>query len=153
MPKRKSEFFLVDILISIDKIMRSTKNITFEDFLANECIVDATLRNIEIIGEATGQLLKDSNFLKNTNVEWRKIVNFRNVIIHFYFGVDLDIVFKKIVLEEIPLLEKSIVDLIRNKNDLTDFLLAVSDTKEDFAELNRYESVAYLEKIESLLKK
>lgn len=44
MPKRKPEFFVVDILISIDKIMRGTANLTFETFFASEGVVDAVLR-------------------------------------------------------------------------------------------------------------
>lgn len=152
MHKRWSEFFIVDILVAIDKIKRATSNLTFEPFVANEQIVDSVLRNLEIIGEASGQLLKDSNFLNDTYVEWRKIVNLRNVIIHFYFGVDLDEVFNGIVLNEIPSLEVDILKFIKQKDDPSKFLLAIEDAKADLAEVFRFESVEYLEKVEKKIK-
>jgi len=83
MPDRLSEFFVVDILVAIDKILRGTAGLTFEQFVSSEKEVDAVLRNLEIIGEATGQLLKVDDFLDKDNEDWRKIVNLRNVIIHF----------------------------------------------------------------------
>jgi uncharacterized protein with HEPN domain len=66
---RSPEFFLIDILIAIDKIKRKTATITFEDYRKDEDCVDATLRNLEIIGEATNQLLKQPSFLDKTNPE------------------------------------------------------------------------------------
>lgn len=81
MPDRHSEFFVVDILVAIDKILRGTDGLSFKDFVANEKEVDAVLRNLEIIGEATGQLLKVNDFLDKDNDDWRKIVNLRNLII------------------------------------------------------------------------
>lgn len=73
MHKRWPEFFVVDILVAIDKIKRMTANLTFEVFKANEQVVDSVLRNLEIIGEASGQLLKYPDFETGTTVEWRKI--------------------------------------------------------------------------------
>lgn len=57
MSRRKPEIFLEDILISIDKIERYTMDIkSIDDFINNELVVDAVLRNLEIIGEAAKNL-------------------------------------------------------------------------------------------------
>jgi uncharacterized protein with HEPN domain len=152
MPKRQSEFFVVDILVAINKIRRKISDISFEEFVANENTVDAAMRNLEVIGEATNQLLKVPSFLEKTNVEWRKIVNFRNVLAHFYFGIDFSMVFNDIIKIKIYELEKEILGLMKSKNDLQVFLQAIQDAKEDLRKMHRNESIDYLSEIEKQLK-
>ncbi len=147
MHKRRPEFFVINILIAIDKIKRKNTNISFETFLHDENIVDLTMRNLEIIGEATNQLLKHPHFLDKTNSNWRKIVDFRNLVIHFYFGIDFDLVFNDIIKNKIPLLEQDILNLIKQKTDLTIFLQALEDAQADLTQMHRHASINYLEKI------
>jgi len=153
MPERKPEFFVIDILIAIDKIKRRTKGLMLQQFVSNENAVDATMRNLEIIGEAASHLLKSPDFLKKTDIKWRKIVDFRNLAIHFYFGVDFDIVFNEIVVEKIPSLEQNLISFVKQHKDTTYFLYAITDAKADLAEMHRTESIAYLTKIEDIIKK
>jgi uncharacterized protein with HEPN domain len=90
MSKRKIEFYILDILIAIDKIKRYTKKISNgTELLNDELSWDATIRELEIIGEATKILLNES-FLEDK--KYRRIVDFRNQINHGYFGIDEDIV-------------------------------------------------------------
>ncbi len=91
MSNREVEFYIVDMFIAYDKIKRySKKFINAQDFLHSELEWDAVIRELEIIGEATNQLLK-ANML---NKEYRIIVDFRNQITHGYFGVDENIVWE-----------------------------------------------------------
>lgn len=88
MSKRDISLYIVDIFIAINKIQRYTQKFTnAEDFKWSELEWDATVRELEIIGEATNNLIK-SQILENN--KYRKIVDFRNVIIHGYFGIDED---------------------------------------------------------------
>jgi len=86
---RDITFYVVDIFIAIDKVKRYTKR--FEngsELLYDEVYWDATIRELEIIGEATKYLLKDELI----DAKYRRIVDFRNQILHGYFGIDENIV-------------------------------------------------------------
>ena len=152
MHNRRPEFFLIDMLIAIDKIKRKTASITFDMYCHDEDCVDATLRNLEIIGEATNQLLRQSSFLDKTNIEWKKIVAFRNLVVHFYFGIDLYLVFNDIIKLKIPQLEQGIIAILKSANDQIYVHQAIADAIADMREMYRTESVAYLTKIKNLIK-
>ncbi|PLY08045.1 MAG: hypothetical protein C0625_03610 [Arcobacter sp.] len=86
MSSRDLSLYIVDIFIAINKIQRYTKEFAnAEDFKWSELQWDATLRELEIVGEATNTLIK-LGLLENE--KYRKIVDFRNLIVHGYFGID-----------------------------------------------------------------
>lgn len=93
MSKRESTLYFLDIFIAFDKISRYTKKFNnAQDFLHSELEWDASIRELEIIGEATNNLL----LLNLIDIKHRRIVDFRNQIIHGYFGIDEDIVWEVI---------------------------------------------------------
>jgi len=87
MPKRGDKELVMDMLIACEKILKYTKNLSYDEFCKNDLVVDAVVRNIEIPGEASRNV-SDAMKSKYTNVERREIVRTRNKIIHFYFGVN-----------------------------------------------------------------
>jgi uncharacterized protein with HEPN domain len=88
---RKIEFYLVDIFIAADKISRYIEKFeNAEAFLHSELEWDATIRELEIIGEATNKLLQENMLAPH----YRMIVDFRNQIAHGYFGIDEQIVWE-----------------------------------------------------------
>jgi uncharacterized protein with HEPN domain len=101
--------FIEHILLCIEKIQEYTKDLTDQDFKNNELIQDAVIRNIEIIGEATKKIAKD---LKSQyrEIPWKEMSGMRDKLIHDYFGVDVDVVWKT-VNEDIPYL-KSLIENI-----------------------------------------
>ncbi len=107
---RQIEMFIFDIYIAILKIKKvSSKFDHAQELLYDFTQWDSVIREFEIIGEATKYLLRD----KLIDVEYRKIIDFRNQITHEYFGIDQDIVWGviKIKLDEI---ETIILHLITN---------------------------------------
>ena len=91
MSKRDPYLFLIDMLESIEKVERYTTGLTFDEFEANDMVLDAVVRNLEIIGEAAGRIpvaMRD----RHTQIEWSRVVGFRNIVIHAYFAVDVEIV-------------------------------------------------------------
>ncbi len=104
--KRDEIVFIEDILNEISKIEKSTKNLSKEDFVDNEDIKDATLRRIEVIGEAVKNI-SDKTKKQYKEVEWKKIAGSRDVLIHAYFGV-LDSMIWKIIKKDISILKEQI---------------------------------------------
>jgi uncharacterized protein with HEPN domain len=64
---------------------------TLPDFISDKKTRDAVLRNFEELGEAAKRIPEPIR-LSDTAIEWRKISNFRNVLIHDYFGINYEIV-------------------------------------------------------------
>jgi uncharacterized protein with HEPN domain len=91
MSKRDWKILLEDILEAAAKIEHYTKNLSRDDFVSNSMVVDAVVRNLEIIGEAAKNVPAEVQN-KLQNVPWKKLAGIRNRIVHEYFGVDLNII-------------------------------------------------------------
>jgi uncharacterized protein with HEPN domain len=112
MSKRTPRLLLEDIQESAVKILEYTKDLTFAEFSIDNKTIDAVIRNFEIIGEASN-LLPDEIKDKYPEIDWHRIRGFRNRVVHDYFGVDLQIVWK-ITFDQIPGLISEIVKIIRH---------------------------------------
>ena len=110
--RREYKAYLRDILEAIDKIERYTENMNFEDFSDNELIQDGVIRNLEIIGEAVKNLPDDIK-KDYSEVEWRKIAGLRDILIHAYFGVDLEVIWD-IVKNKVPELKEMVREILSN---------------------------------------
>jgi len=107
--RRKDADFLADIEESADKITRYVRAMTFDEFCDDSKTVDAVIRNLEVIGEATKNI---SEALKSQSPEiaWRGMAGLRDRLIHNYFGVDVEIVWN-IAVDELPLLLENLYAL------------------------------------------
>lgn len=103
--KRDLKLFIEDILENIDLIENSAKKLSKSKFESNKDVIDATVRRLEIIGEAVKNI-PDSFREKYQEVPWSKIAGFRDVLTHGYFKVDLDLVWKIMQEDLIDLKEK-----------------------------------------------
>jgi uncharacterized protein with HEPN domain len=83
--------YLLHMLEAIEKIERYAATAGFGDFLNNDMMIDAVVRELEIIGEAARNL-SDTFQDKHSEIPWYKIKAMRNVLIHEYFGVNLKVV-------------------------------------------------------------
>ncbi len=93
--KRDCILFLEDILDALEKIENYTKDLSFSEFADNDMAVDAVIRNFEVVGEATKNVPEEIKE-KYPEVEWKEAAGFRDVLIHDYFGIDLEAIWDTI---------------------------------------------------------
>lgn len=86
--QREALKYLYDIKIAAEKIQRFTQSKGESDYLADELLQSGTERQFEIIGEAIGQLHKLDSAAAESIPDFRKMISFRNILIHGYASVD-----------------------------------------------------------------
>ncbi len=83
--------------------------------MKNDIVIDAVIRNFEIIGEAANNLPTEI-CEKYTEIPWTKMYRLRNIVIHYYHGIDYEMIW-----------EISHNHLPRNKTDLIKILKSIKD--------------------------
>jgi uncharacterized protein with HEPN domain len=99
---RDYRLYLDDIVTAIAAIQSYVVGYDYDQFAADGKTLDAVLHNLAIIGEAASKLPPEIANGEIT-IEWRKIIGFRNIVIHEYFGVNRLIVWDIIVNKLAPL--------------------------------------------------
>ncbi|MCJ2542137.1 HepT-like ribonuclease domain-containing protein [Thermostichus vulcanus] len=100
---------LRDIIAAIEAIERY-QNISYEDLENNDLLPVWFVRHLEIIGEAVRALPQEVKAM-DRSVQWSEIIGMRNMLVHQYFMIDLDIVWK-VVQNDIPILKTQIQNLL-----------------------------------------
>ena len=103
--------FLLHISDAINQIEEYIIGFSYEQFLNDKRTQDAVIRQLEVIGEATTNL-EDTFKKENAEIPWREIADFRNVLAHEYWDVDLAIVWEA-VHEDVAVLKKALLPLIQ----------------------------------------
>ena len=103
--------YLKHILESIEQIENYLHDVDYEAFTEDDMMINATVRMLEIIGEAANNLSKDFQY-GHPEIDFRDIIDMRNFLIHEYFGVN-----KKIVWDtcktDLPELKESVLRILK----------------------------------------
>ena len=98
--RREWRFYLDDMIDFSGKVLAYTNRLDQASFVANELTYDATLRNLELIGEAATHI-PDLVRSAHPEIPWRMIIATRNRLIHGYLGIDDDTLWS-IICDDIP---------------------------------------------------
>jgi uncharacterized protein with HEPN domain len=112
--RRRYLLYLEDILESAKNIQSYVGGLSFEELKKDRMRIDAIVRNFEIIGESSSNIpqeIKD----RYPFVEWRKISDFRNVLVHEYFGINFKIMWD-IIKNKLPDLLRDIKTIIDSES-------------------------------------
>jgi len=107
---KDNRLYLIHIAECIDRIEQYTGG-GKDDYMNSTLIQDAVTRNLQILAESS-QRVSDSLKASHTDVPWRDIAGFRNVLVHQYLGVDLDYVWR-VVEDDLPALKQQIHAMLR----------------------------------------
>ena len=107
---RDYKVYLDDILEAATKIRDYTKGLTLEGLKGDAKTLDAVVRNLEIIGEAAKKVPEEIR-RGCPDVEWKRIAGLRDMLIHEYFGIDVNIVWD-IIRNRLSPLERQIKKIL-----------------------------------------
>jgi len=98
--RREWRFYLDDMITFAGRVLTYTDGLDQDHFAANDLVHDATLRNLELIGEAATHI-PDEVRSNHADIPWRMIIATRNRLIHGYLGIDEDTLWS-IVRDDVP---------------------------------------------------
>ena len=111
--QREPKVYLEDIYAAALKIKNFTNGLSYDEFLENELVSDAVIKNILVIGEATKKVPEEIRS-RNHHIEWRKMAGMRDMMIHGYFSINYRIVWD-VVHNKIPILQEQIQKLLHSE--------------------------------------
>ena len=109
MSERDFRLYLADIIESGTAVQEYIQGYSFQDFSRDRKTYSAVIREFEIIGEAVSKL-PDEIKQQRAEVEWQDIKDFRNLLVHEYFGVDLEIIWQ-VIKNDLPRLLEAAKEL------------------------------------------
>ena len=113
MKKRDATDYLKDILEAIDDVETFIGNLTYDEFIKDRKTLNAVVRSIEVIGEAAKNIPQTLR-VKYEELPWREITGMRDKLIHGYFGIDTETIYKA-AKEDIPPLKSLIQKMTKEQ--------------------------------------
>ena len=113
---REWKLYFDDLLLFSEKVMSYTHGMTREQFEASGLNYDATLWNVQLYGEAAKNISEE---IRNQmpEVPWRELIGMRNRLVHGYFGINNEILWR-VVAVETPKLYRTLRNIQHSRPEL-----------------------------------
>ncbi len=108
---RRERLYLEDILAAADAIAEFIRDQDYQSFQASRLLRSAVVHQLTVIGEAVGQISSELRE-RHSGVPWTDIKGFRNIIVHHYFGIDWEEVWRSAT-RRVPVLRGQIAEILR----------------------------------------
>lgn len=109
MSEREWRFYVDDMVSFVEKVIAYTEGLDQSEFVKSGQKYDASLRNLELIGEAATHIPETIRH-SNQEIPWRQLIATRNCLIHGYLGIDNDTLWS-IIKDDIPILLPALQNL------------------------------------------
>jgi len=117
--RRDARCYLWDALKAAEAVQRFLHDKTYEAFVEDDLLRSAVERQLEIIGEALSRLAKVDPQIADNVPELRRIIAFRNILVHGYSAVDYDTVWR-LIEDKLPELQTNLRVLLRTADSSPD---------------------------------
>ena len=104
--------YIADILNAVREVEEFTEGMNFETFLTDKKTINAVIRSLEVMGEATKHIPEDVRE-QYPDIPWKRMAGIRDKLIHEYSGVDLEIIWS-VIKEELPPIEPLIEKVLND---------------------------------------
>lgn len=111
---RPEKLYLLDITEAADAIAEFVAGLDEDDFYGDSLRQSAVLQKLIVIGEAAARLPQEFRD-RHPHIEWRKIVAFRNVLVHAYFSIKLSIVWETVI-QDVPTLRRQVAQILEEED-------------------------------------
>ena len=105
---REWRFYLDDMIEFAEKVIAYTDGLDQATFIVGGLNYDATVRNLELVGEAATHI-PEAIRAENPQIPWRQIIATRNRLIHGYLGIDNDTLWSIVRDDILPLLDQLVM--------------------------------------------
>ena len=108
--KHKDEsVYLEHILVCIHRIDEYIEN--KQQFYSSHLVQDAVVRNLQVMAESS-QRLPEAIKTTHAEIPWKAIAGFRNILVHDYLGVDLDVIWS-VIEQDLPELQRTLTAMLK----------------------------------------
>ena len=112
---RSWRLYIQDMIDFSEKVLSYTYELDQEAFIAETLVYDATLRNLELIGEAATHIPSEVREV-HPEIQWRDVIATRNRLAHSYLGIDDDVIWD-IIQTDVPKLLPALRNLLNTTNE------------------------------------
>lgn len=112
MKDRDLRDYINDLIEACEDILSFTRGMSYSDFVADKRTVNAVIRSLEVIGEATKKLPMSFRSAY-PNIPWKQMAGMRDKLTHEYFGVDKEMLWqaaKTHIPEILPMVKQITID-------------------------------------------